>query len=96
MATGIETNPDSSPSGGMTDAPPQVPWRDARAGAGWGFASISALLLALVAVGLGSWWTARAVIDGDPAGTLLRFALSAVAGVYYMTLFRTSRRQAFR
>lgn len=95
-ATGVD-----SPSGGsaaerVIDTPPQIPWRDARAGAGWGFAAVSAILLAFVAMALGSWWTAHAVVDGDPAGTLLRFVLSAVAATYYMTLFRTARRQMTR
>ena len=70
-----------------------VPWRDARANAGWGVAAWSSLLLALAVVAFGAWWTARAITDGDPAATLLRFTLAAVAGVYYVTLFRTARRQ---
>ena len=56
-------------------------------------AAVSSFLLALTVVALGAWWTAQAIMDGDPAGTLLRFALSAVAGVYYVVLFDTAVRQ---
>ena len=45
------------------------------------------------ALAIGAWWTAKATVDGDPAGTLLRFALTSVAGTYYLLLLRTARRR---
>ena len=45
----------------------------------------------LVAVGLGSIWTAMAVVDGSTWGTLVRFVASIVVGAYYLVLFRLAR-----
>jgi hypothetical protein len=45
----------------------------------------------LAAVSLGSWWTALAVVAGEPATVLLRFALSLGGGWYYLILYRLAR-----
>ncbi len=50
--------------------------------------STGGLVLALC---LGSWWTATAVMAGDVAGTLARFAVSIAAGMYYLILMRAAR-----
>ncbi len=69
------------------------PWREKRASSGWGVTALSALIVMMGVVALGAWWVAQAVQDGDPAGTLLRFLLTSVAGTYYLVLFRTARSQ---
>ncbi len=64
--------------------------------------SIAAPVLAavglLVAVALGSWWTAQAVVEGLTIGVLLRFGASLAGGFYYLVLFRvaTGRSLALR
>lgn len=52
----------------------------------------------LVAVTLGSWWTAVAVMDGLTIGVFIRFALSVAGGFYYLTMYRvsTGKTLAFR
>lgn len=59
---------------------------------GWDVAAFSAVVLALLSVGLGSWWTTQAIMASDPLGTLLRFVLSASAGIYYIVMFDTAWR----
>jgi hypothetical protein len=44
-----------------------------------------------VSVLLGSYYTARAVVSGDPAGTFVRFVGSIALGSYYLALHRWSR-----
>ncbi|MDA3039877.1 MAG: hypothetical protein O3C27_10190 [Actinomycetota bacterium] len=68
-------------------------WREKRARSGWGVTALSALIVMMGVVALGAWWVAQAVQDGDPAGTLLRFLLTSVAGTYHLVLFRTARSQ---
>lgn len=72
------------------------PWRERRASSGWGVTTVAALIVMMGVVALGAWWVADAVMDGDPAGTLLRFVLSTVAGTYYLVLFRTAGGQRRR
>ncbi|MGI9597134.1 MAG: hypothetical protein ACR2QK_13300 [Acidimicrobiales bacterium] len=44
----------------------------------------------LVAVAVGSWWTALAVVDGSTVGVLVRFAASLAAGFYYLVMLRVA------
>lgn len=39
----------------------------------------------------GAWWTVQAVIEGRPLQVVLRFALSALLGLYYLVLARIVR-----
>ncbi len=44
----------------------------------------------LVAVALGSWWTATAVVEGSTGAVLLRFVLSVAGGCYYLAVYRVA------
>ncbi|MFV0258588.1 MAG: hypothetical protein ACK5PP_09105 [Acidimicrobiales bacterium] len=48
-----------------------------------------------VAVLVGSLLTAYAVVDGDPAGTFVRFTGSVLLGTYYWYLNQLSRGRRF-
>jgi hypothetical protein len=54
--------------------------------------SFVAIVGLLAALGAGAWWTAQAVAAGRPWTMVARFALSVVAGVYYLALLTISRR----
>lgn len=45
-----------------------------------------------VAVVMGSWWTALAVVEGRPIDTLLRFLVAIVVGGALATLLREQLR----
>lgn len=47
----------------------------------------------LVAVALGSLWTAAAVVDGSATSVVLRFALSVAGGFYYLVMYRVATGQ---
>ena len=45
----------------------------------------------LGACAFGAWWTVEAVVSGRPWAVAIRFALSAVLGLYYLVLARIVR-----
>jgi hypothetical protein len=47
----------------------------------------------LVAVALGSIWTALAVAEGAVASVFLRFTLSLAGGFYYLVMYRIATGQ---
>lgn len=67
-----------------------------RTSAPWGITTIIAVLALVGSACVGAWATASAVVDGDVAGTLVRFGAATVLGTYYFVLYRTARRQRVR
>lgn len=56
-----------------------------------GFGFFLAQMGVLFACAFGAWWTVQAVAAGQPVAMVLRFALSAALGVYYLFLARVVR-----
>jgi len=62
-----------------------------RSGAGYFLAQLGVLS----ACAFGAWWTVQAVADGRPWAMVVRFALSAGLGLYYLVLARIVRTPRF-
>lgn len=58
-------------------------------------ATVMAVTGLAVAVLLGTWFTAQAVVAGDPTATFVRFAISMLGGWYYLYLYHLSRGRRF-
>ncbi len=56
-------------------------------------ASIVAVVGLAVSVAVGSWWTATAVRDADPAMVLFRFSATVAIGTYYLVWLRNQGHQ---
>jgi len=92
----------SRPSG---SAEPRVPANDVvarmlrivasphrqRSGPGYFLAQLGVL----GACAFGAWWTVQAVVDGRTWAVVVRFALSAGLGLYYLVLARIVRAPRF-
>ncbi len=62
----------------------------------WEVSVIVSVMIVASSVGYGAWMTAQAIMDGDVAGSLLRFAAATLIGTYYLILYRTAQRQRRR
>ena len=58
-------------------------------------ATVMAVAGLAVTVLLGTWFTAHAVVAGNPTATFVRFAVSVLGGVYYLYLYHLSRGRRF-
>lgn len=57
-------------------------------------ASVAAVLGLLVAVAVGAWWTATAVVDGNTTAVMMRLVVSVAGGFYYLTMYRVATGRA--
>lgn len=62
----------------------------------WDVTVFTSVMIVVASVGYGAWLTAQAMMDGDVAGSLVRFAASTLIGTYYLILYRTAQRQRRR
>ncbi len=73
----------------MPSAPTPSPTR-------WDISTIVSVLVIAASVGYGGWLTAHSILDGDVAGSLVRFAAATLIGTYYLVLYRISHRRRTR
>ncbi|MEZ5227304.1 MAG: hypothetical protein R2710_11700 [Acidimicrobiales bacterium] len=62
----------------------------------WDVTVFVSAMIVVTSIGYGTWMTAQAIMDGNVAGSLLRFAASTLIGTYYLILYRTAQRQRRR
>lgn len=62
----------------------------------WSATALVAVVVMVGSVGVGAWYTAVAVIEGNVEAMLVRFVAASLLGAYFLVLFRTARSQSHR